>query len=150
MEWERNRESYPHGGMQRTGNLVVLLESRAAAQDLGEPELADGTLHVCDLALSGLGSASPLRGLTTDTTDHVGMGQGLGGTLARLGTVHGGGHWLDDARMQRRGAVRDDEVVIVLTLRGVRMRAHGERGRHLAEALLRLHCRGWGMDAAAA
>lgn len=43
--------TYPHGSMKGAGNVVVLLQSRAASENLRQPELADGALHVSNLAL---------------------------------------------------------------------------------------------------
>lgn len=107
------RWTHPHGGVQRPGNLVVLLETRAAAENLGQPELADGTLHVANLALSGRRCLDPLRGLTANTADHVGMGERLGRALLGLGG-ESRGDGLGDAGVQRRGAAGDDEVVVAL------------------------------------
>ena len=111
--WEGLKQTHPHGSVQGAGNLVVLLEPRAATEDLGEPELADGTLHVANLALGRRGSLHPLGGLTADTADHVSMGEGLGSTLLRL-DVQRGGDRLGDSRVQGRRAARDDEVGVAL------------------------------------
>lgn len=86
--------------MQSPRSLVVLLKTGAAAEDLGEPELPDGALHVGDFALGGSGSLDPLRRLTADTADHVGMSERLGGSLLGL-LDQGGGNGLGDAGMQR-------------------------------------------------
>jgi hypothetical protein len=43
--------TYPHSRVQRAGDVVVLLQSGAAPQNLRKPELADGAFHVADLAL---------------------------------------------------------------------------------------------------
>lgn len=98
--------------MKRSGNLIILLQPGAAPQNLGQPELADGALHMADLPLGGGGSADPLRRLTANTTDHVGMSQGLGGSLGGLG-VDLRGDRLGDAGMQRRGATGDHERVLI-------------------------------------
>ena len=54
------RETGPHGGVEVAGNLVILLQPRATTQKLGEPELADGALHVPNLSLGGSRSLDPL------------------------------------------------------------------------------------------
>ena len=99
--------------MQGSCNLIVLLKAGAATQDLGQPELTYCTLHVANLALSWCGSLHPLGGLTSDTTNHVGMCEGLGGTLLRLGG-EGGRRRLGDTRVQRRGAAGDQKIVRAL------------------------------------
>lgn len=98
--------------MKRSGNLIILLQPGAAPQNLGQPELTDGALHMADLPLGRGGSADPLRRLPTNTTDHVSMSQGLGGSLGGLGVDL---RWdrLGDAGMQRRGATGDDERVLI-------------------------------------
>jgi hypothetical protein len=78
----RGRVCYPHGSMKGAGNVVVLLQSRAASENLRQPELPDGALHVSNLSLWRWRSLDPLRGLAADTTYHVGMGEGLWRTLA--------------------------------------------------------------------
>lgn len=98
--------------MKRSGNLIILLQPGTAPQNLGQPELADGALHMADLPLGGGRSADPLRRLTTNTTDHVGMSQGLGGSLGGLGADLRGNR-LGDAGMQRRGATGEDERVLI-------------------------------------
>lgn len=67
-------KTHPHSRVQRPCDLVVLLQTRARAQDLRKPELLDGTLHVAYFALGRGGSFNPLRGLSTNTADHVGVG----------------------------------------------------------------------------
>lgn len=109
--------------MQSSSNLVILLQSRTAPQNLGQPELANGALHMTDLPLSGGGGSNPLRRLTTDTTDHVGMGESLGGALGGLHSLGLGG--LGDARVQRRGTTGDDQRVLSVTSR--RRRTSGKR-----------------------
>ena len=104
--------------MQRSSNLIILLQSRAASQNLGQPELANGALHMTDLPLRGGGGSNPLRRLTTNTADHVGMGEGLGGALGGLHSLRLGG--LGDARVQRRGATGDHQRVLSVTSRSRR------------------------------
>ncbi len=77
-------ETYPHGSVQSAGNLIILLQSRAASKNFRKPELRYRTLHVANLALRGRWSLDPLRGLTADATDHVGMGEGFRGPLLGL------------------------------------------------------------------
>lgn len=100
--------SYPHGGVQRSRNLIILFQPRAATQNLGQPELANGTLHVLNLPLYWCWRLDPLGWLTANTTDHVGMGQGLWRALCGL-QVQCRGNWLGDTRMQRRRATGDNE-----------------------------------------
>ena len=123
------REAGAHGGMQGPGDLIVLLQPGAGAQDLGQPELPDGALHVADFALVGRGGPHPLGGFATHPTDHVGMGEGLGGALGGgLGT-HLRGKRLDDAGMQRGGATGDGQRVVPLRAgRTVAGGGTGERG----------------------
>lgn len=68
--------------MKGAGNVVILLQSRAASENFRKPELTDGALHVSNLALWRWRCLDPLRGLTADTAYHVGMGKSLGCTLA--------------------------------------------------------------------
>lgn len=42
---------YPHGSMESASNVVVLLQSRTASQNLRQPELTNSTLHVSNLSL---------------------------------------------------------------------------------------------------
>lgn len=111
----RTRElgTHPHGRMQGTSNLIVLLQSRAAAQNLRQPKLPDGALHMADLPLSGGRRADPLGGFPANTTDHVGMGQGLRGSLGGFRT-HLRGNGLGNARMQRGGATGNDQGIFTL------------------------------------
>lgn len=99
--------------MQSTSYLVILLEARTATQDLRQPELAYCTLHVADLALGRGRSLDPLGRFSSNTTDHVGVGQGLGGPLLRL-HIERGRNWLCDAGVKRRGPARNDQVGIAL------------------------------------
>jgi hypothetical protein len=45
------RMAYPHSSMKGAGNVVVLLQSRAASKNLRQPELTDSALHVSNLSL---------------------------------------------------------------------------------------------------
>lgn len=111
------RGTHPHGSMKSPRNLIVLLQPRTAPQDLGQPKLPNGALHVSNLALGGRGSLDPLRGLSAHAADHVGMREGLWGALLGL-DVEGGGNWLGDARVQRGGPAGDDEVGVGLVAGG--------------------------------
>jgi hypothetical protein len=97
--------------MKSPRNLVILLQSGTASQNLWEPELAHGALHVPDLPLRWGWCLHPLGRLPPDTTDHVGVGERLGGSLLGL-HVEGGRNWLGDARVQRRGPARDDQILV--------------------------------------
>lgn len=70
--------------MESSGNLVILLQARAASEDFWQPELTDRTLHMADLALGRLWCLDPLRRFPSDTAYHVGVGQGLWGPLLGL------------------------------------------------------------------
>ena len=126
--------SYPHSGMQRSGDLIILLQPRAASQDLWQPELPDCTFHVPNLALRWCWRLHPLRWLSSHTAHHVGMGQCLGGTLSWLWSVHGAWHWLSDSGMERRRPIRNDQVLVVCPTRRTRLSRpwpRGERRRHV-------------------
>jgi hypothetical protein len=101
--------TYPHGGMKRSCNLIVLLQSWATAQDLWEPELADGTFHMLNLALSRWRSLDPLRRFSSNTANHVRMGQSLWSSLTRL-NVQRSRKRLRDPRVQRGCSTGNDEV----------------------------------------
>lgn len=81
---KQGRSSYSHGGIQGSCYLIVLFQPRATPQNLRQPELADGTFHVADLALRRRRSSNPLGRLSANATYHVGMGESLGGSLVRL------------------------------------------------------------------
>lgn len=123
--------AYSHRRVQRPCNLVVLLESGAASQDLRQPELTNCTLHVPDLSLWWRRSSSPLRRLPANTTYHVGMGEGLGSALADLRLAHVASG-LRNATVQTGCAIGNDEVVGVATLwtASARTWPGGEGGRH--------------------
>lgn len=136
----RHLQTYPHGRVQRPGNLIILFEPGAASQDLGQPESSDGTLHVANLALSGSGSLDPLRGLSANTTNHVGMGERLGASGALL-DVQGRGERLGDSRVERRSPAGDDEAMVGIvsgwgTLAGAGARAQAQRGSHCEKVKL--------------
>lgn len=118
--------------MQRPSNLVVLLQSRAATQDLRQPELTDRAFHVANLSLGRRGCLHPLGRLTTYTTHHVGMGERLRRPLRWLWLVHLARCRLGDAGVQRRRPVRDDKVVLVAAgcLRCAGTRPRGKGGSH--------------------
>ncbi len=99
--------------MQRPRILIILLQSRTATQDLWQPELPHGTLHMPDLALCRRRRLNPLGWLAAHTAHHVGMREGLRGTLLRL-DVQCGGDGLGDAGVQRGGPAGDHEGLVVL------------------------------------
>jgi hypothetical protein len=70
--------------MQRPSDLVVLLETRAAAQNLGKPELANRSLHMANFALCWRRRLDPLGGLPANTTYHIGMSERFRAPLRRL------------------------------------------------------------------
>ena len=123
--------AYSHRRVQRPCNLVVLLESGTASQDLRQPELTNSTLHVPDLSLRRCRCSSPLRGLPANTTYHVGMCEGLGSALADLWLAHMASG-LRNLTVQTGCAIGNDEVVGVATLwtASARTWPGGERGRH--------------------
>lgn len=111
---------YPHSGMKRSGNLIVLFQTRAATEDLWKPELTDGTFHVLNASLNGCRSANPLRGFAPNTTDHVGMSECLWCVLGRLCDQRGR-HWLRDTGMEGgRSAGDDSHVNLLLASAGAR------------------------------
>lgn len=115
--------------MQGSCNLIILLQSRTATQNLRQPELANGALHMTDFPLGRGGGSNPLRRFTTNTTDHIGMGEGLGGALRGLHSLRLDG--LGDARVQRRGATRDHQRVFSVTSRSRRTSGKRiKRGTH--------------------
>jgi len=83
-----NSRTYPHRCVQRPCDLIVLLQSRAASQNLRQPELADCALHMPDLSLGRRGCSCPLRWLAANTADHICMGESLGSPLVDLGLAH--------------------------------------------------------------
>lgn len=119
--------------MQGLGNLIVLLQPRTAPQDLGQPELADGTLHVGDLALGRRRGLHPLGGLAADTADHVGMGEGLGRPLGLGLLAERRRDGLGDAGVQRRGATGDDERGILIAGRWTVAGSGADEGRGVFE-----------------
>jgi len=123
--------THPHRRVQRPCNLVVLLKSGTASQDLGQPKLADRTFHVPNLSLWWRRCPCPLRRLPTDTAYHVGMGERLWSALTGLWLVHLPGG-LRNATVQTRGPVRNDEVVGLATLwtASARTGPGAEGGRH--------------------
>lgn len=94
-------QTYAHGGVKRASNAVILLQSRTATEDLGQPELANGVFHVCDSALGWLGCLDPLRRFAADTTHHVRVSQSLGCTLGRPRLAYARRGGLRDPRMER-------------------------------------------------
>lgn len=109
--------TYPHGSMQGTSNIIILLQPGATAQDLRQPELANSTLHVSNFALSRGRGLDPLGRLPANTADHVGMCECLGCPLLSFG-VEGRGDGLGDSRVQRRRPAGDDQVGVALVAGG--------------------------------
>ena len=97
--------------MEGPRNLVVLLEPRAASQNLWQPEGANCALHVSNLALARCRRLDPLRWLPSHTAYHVCVGQRLG-TLCSLSHVQRRGKRLGDSRMKGRGTAWDDQTVV--------------------------------------
>jgi hypothetical protein len=133
--------THPHRRVQRPCNLVILLKSGTASQDLGQPKLTDCTFHVPNLSLWWRRCPRPLRRLPTDTAYHVGMGERLWGALTGLWLVHLTSR-LRNATVQTRGPVRNDEVVGLATLwtASARTGPGAEGGRHNRLAVVRDWC----------
>jgi hypothetical protein len=89
-------EKYLHGRVESTSNLIVLVESRTASENLWKPKLADSTLHVANLALSRRRCFHPLCRLSSNTTYHVSMSECLWRSLDGL-DIESRGDWLGDA-----------------------------------------------------
>lgn len=106
--------------MQGASDLIVLLESGTGAENLWQPELADGALHVCDLALCWLRGLDPLRRFPANTANHVGVSQGLWSALSGL-HAQSGGQGLGYARVKRRSAIGGANEGALL---------HGAHGAH--------------------
>lgn len=139
------RPSYPHSSMKSSSDLVILLETGAAAKDLWKPELSNSTLHMLNASLDGCRSTNPLRGLAPNTTDHVGMSECLGCTLGRL-RHESGGHWLRDARMKRGGSTGyDSNVNLLFTSSRASCLACRRSDERVVVAERRSHCNG-GID----
>lgn len=107
------RGAYPHSGVQGTGNLIILFQSRTATQNLRQPELTDGTFHVLNLPLCRGGRLDPLAGFTANTADHIRMSESLRSPLAGF-DIEGRRDGLGDARMQRGGPARNQERIVDL------------------------------------
>lgn len=97
--------------MQRPGNLVILFQPGAATENLWQPELTNGTLHVANLALCWRGSFDPLRRLPANAANHVGMGEGLWSALLSL-VGKGRRNWLSDPRVERRGTAGNYKAAV--------------------------------------
>lgn len=107
------RFTHSHSSMKSASNFVILLQARTAAQNLWQPELANGALHVSNLSLCWSGSLHPLRRLTSNTTHHVRMSKGLGGSLLRFG-VERRRNRLGNARMKGRCSAWNQHAVAAL------------------------------------
>lgn len=77
-------QTYTHSCVQSSCNVIILFQTRAASKNLREPELVDGTLDVRDLPLWWWWGLNPLRRLTPNSTDHIGMREGLWCSLSHL------------------------------------------------------------------
>lgn len=108
-----DRGTYPHSGMQRAGNLIVLLQPWAASQYLWQPELTNGTLHVTNLSLCWWRGLDPLGRLAANAADHVRMCEGLWCSLLWLRSKRRW-NWLSNPRVERRGSAGDVQVVVDL------------------------------------
>ena len=86
----------PHCSMQGSSNLVVLLYPRTASKNFGQPELADGVLHVSNLSLRWLRCLDPLGGLPPNTAYHVCVSECFGCTLAIARLRELRWQWLSD------------------------------------------------------
>lgn len=82
--------AHPHSSIQSACDLIVLLQSWAATQNLWQPELANGTFHVPNLSLSWRWCFDPLRWFSSNTTYHIRMSESLGSPLIRLDVERGG------------------------------------------------------------
>jgi hypothetical protein len=109
----RGTETHSHGRMQCSGDLIVLFKPGTAAQDLGQPKLADGAFHVLYLALRGRRCFDPLGRFAAHATDHVGMCQGFGRSLRRF-EIEGRWNRLGDAGVQGRRSAGDNEGMVTL------------------------------------
>ena len=124
----KKSKTYPHRGMKRPGDLIVLFEPRAASEDLRKPECADCTLHVPDLALAGSGCLDPLRRLSSYTAYHVRMGQGLG-ALSTLADIQCRRERLGDSGVEGRGPAGDDQAVVAIVSGGWAVAVAGARAK---------------------
>lgn len=52
--------TYPHSRVQSSRYLIILLYSRTASEDFGQPELSHSAFHVADFALRQLRRSNPL------------------------------------------------------------------------------------------
>ena len=76
--------AYSHSSIKSARDLVVLLQSWAATQDLRQPELADRTLHMPYPSLSWRRRFDPLRWFSSHSRYHISMRECLGCPLIRL------------------------------------------------------------------
>lgn len=105
--------SYPHRSMERSSDFIILLQPGTATKNLGQPELTNSSLHMSNLSLGWSGCLDPLGWLSSNTAHHVGMREGLGGSLLRL-DIESRRNWLGDPGVQRRGSAWDDQVLVSL------------------------------------
>jgi hypothetical protein len=107
------KKTYPHSGMKRPCDLVVLLQSWAATQNFRKPECTNCAFHMPNLSLAGSRRFDPLGGLSSYAAYHISMGQRLGapGTLLNIQSRW---KWLGDPGVKGRGPAGDDEAVVSL------------------------------------
>lgn len=84
--------TYPHGRVESASNLIVLLQPRAAPQDLGQPKLPRAALGMSDFAMRRRWRFDPMGRLPGYPTDQIGVGQRFGSLVVCL----------DAQRRQRR------------------------------------------------
>lgn len=113
----QKRTTHPHSRVQALCNLIILLESRAAPKNLRKPKLPNGSLHMSNLSLRRWRSLHPLRRLSSHTTHHIGMGEGLWRPLGGL-HVQCRRNRLCNAGVQRRGTARDDQRRVLVARHG--------------------------------
>lgn len=82
--YSSNDHTYPHSSMQSSCDLVILFQPWTASKNLWQPELSHCSFHMSNLSLRWRGCLDPLRWLSSDTAHHIGVGEGLGGSLLRL------------------------------------------------------------------
>ena len=105
--------TYPHRSMKSPSDLIILFQSRTASKNLWQPKLTNCSLHVSDLSLRRCRCLDPLGRLSSDTTYHVGMSEGLWRPLLGF-DGQCGRNWLCDAGVQRRCSAWDDKVGVAL------------------------------------
>ena len=105
--------AHPHGRIQSACDLIFLLQPWATSQNLWQPELANGTLHVPNLPLRWRRCFDPLRWLSSDSTYHVSMSKSFGCPLVRF-DVEGRRYGLCDAGMEGGVSTGDHKRVFAM------------------------------------